>query len=231
MGLFSGRGNPALAQYAGMHLEVMDREGRLLFVAYAAVSRGSMTLKPLTNVNLREDVKEIKALLRGYNEETVKPVYLECVIRERRNGNWFTMDVKPAEYISDRSFHREDVRAVGEVMPMRQNDIEREKCMIINISAHGVAIRTQGVFRPGDRLLLISSLLKEWSVTPLLCAVRRVAKKGIEYEYGCEFVDLTEQTERIIMQAVQEIESRRIRYAMEMAEREQKGVHESFTKR
>jgi hypothetical protein len=202
-----------------MHLEVMDREGHLLFVAYAVVSRGSLTLKPLTNVNVQEDEDEVEALLRGYNENTGKPVFLECTINLRKNGTWYTLEVRPAEYISDRGFHREDVRAVGEVMPMRQNDIEREKCMIVNISSHGVCIRTQSVFRLGDRLLLISSLLKEWSVTPLLCAVRRVAKKGYEFEYGCEFVDLTEQTERIITQAVREIEARRIRFAMEEADR------------
>jgi len=213
LGIFSflkaNRDGAALNRYEGMRLEVLDRSEKLMFVAYAIITPAGMALRPLTNVNVERGEKRVRALLLGYDDETDKPVYLECIITERKDGAWDADDVKLADRPTGRRYHRQDIRVAGEVMPMRQNDIKRERCSIINASANGVCIRSDAVFRLGDRLLLTSSLLKEWAVSPLMITVRRCTKKGGSFEYGCEFVELTEETEKLILKALREIEVRR----------------------
>lgn len=213
MGLFSRirkkSGGLDLSRYAGMRMEVLDPDGRLYFVAYAVVSRdGSMTLKPMTAVHLGGSEKRLPARLRGYDGEHKLPVQLDCTISARGDGSWSAKDLKTAVTGSDRGFFRQETEFPGEVMPMRQNGIERERCRLVNISSHGVCIRTAAEFKLGDRLLLTSRLLREWEITPLMCAVRRGTRRGSVYEYGCEFVDINDETEAIITRAIMEMQVR-----------------------
>ncbi|MBO4914473.1 MAG: PilZ domain-containing protein [Oscillospiraceae bacterium] len=211
MGLFSKRRQKRLGQdltqYSGMRMEAYDERGQLLFVARTIASRdGSMVLRPLTEARLKGFERKVPVRLRGYGGKEKGTVELECTLTARGDGGWSVENVKLADKKSDRSFFRQETEYFGEVVPMRQNDIRSVPCRLVNISSHGVCISTQEEFKPGDRLLLTSRILKEWELTPLMCVVRRGTRKRGLYEYGCEFVDLTDQMESIITRAIMEMQ-------------------------
>ena len=198
----------ALKAYSGMRMEVMDTKERLIFVARATVTwEGEMCLWPLTKSRLNGDEVSYPVLLRGYDEASRKAVHMTGYITRGDDGGWSVEDPEITAKDNDRAFFRQGTGLEGEVMPMKQNDIFRAPCRLVNISAGGVCVRTQASFQLGDRLLLQSRLLKDWEVVPLMCVVRRGVKRKAYMEYGCEFVDLTEKQEDMIVKAILEMQT------------------------
>lgn len=194
-----------LKSYSGMRLEVMDAKERLVFVARATVSwEGEMCLWPLTSSRLNGDEVSYPVLLRGYDEAAKKAVHMTGYITRGADGGWSVEELEITGKENDRAFFRQGSGLPGEVMPMRQNDIFRAQCRLVNISAGGVCVRTQAEFQLGDRILLKSSLLEGWEVIPLMCVVRRGVKRKAYNEYGCEFVDLTPKMEDMIVKSILE---------------------------
>ena len=75
----------------------------------------------------------------------------------------------------------------------------------------GEVFATYIIVERGDKLLLRSDIFEGKTLPPLVCTVRRVTKRRIGYEYGCEFADLTPATEDMIAKAIMEIQLKRMR--------------------
>ena len=216
--LFTGRGKEDddkldLSEFAGMRVEVMDEGGALLFSARASESwDNALVLQPITVPQLRRATDEIPVTLRGYEDETRQAVHMDATLVRRSDGTWRAEDIEITGRDNDRAFYRQSTSIGGEITPMQGAGLYTQPCRVLNISAGGVCILVEPQYRIGDRLLLKSNLLEGWSMTPLLCEVRRVTKRKNGYEYGCEFTELTPAMEDMIAKAIMEMQVRQKRY-------------------
>ena len=198
-----------LSQYTGMRMEVMTPDGKLLFAARSNVDlHNTLHLQPITVVRLKGNY--IPVTLRGYEESARMAVHMEGTLVA--NGDiWDVEDVEIMGKENDRSFYRQDTGIDGEVMPMRQAGIRRIPCKILNVSAGGAGLFLPAEYRVGDRFLLQSKALEKWSITPLVCEVRRVTKRKSGYECGCKFLELTPVKEDKIASAIMEMQRQRVK--------------------
>lgn len=199
-------------EYANMRIEVMDETGELLFVGRSSVTvSGRMELQPITTPRLAPDAKYVSVLMRGYEESIRKAVHMEGYISAGRNGRWLVDDFEITGKDNDRAFYRQDTGIDGDVVQLRQAGIRSQPCWLQNISAGGVCILVDAEYALGEKLLIRSNLLEGWSLTPLMCVVRRITKRKNGYEYGCEFTDLTPMTEDLIAKAIMEMQLKKMR--------------------
>ena len=190
-----------------MRVEIMDEKGGLLFAARTNIKwDGSMELQPITVPRLRPGADAVPVTIRGYEDSVKKAVHMEGTLYDRGNGTWNVEDIELLGKDNDRAFYRQETAIGGEVTPMKQSGVYSEPCRIINISAGGVCILIDMEFRKGEKILLRSNLLEGWALTPLICVVRRVTKRKIGYEYGCEFTELTPAMEDVIAKAIMEMQ-------------------------
>ena len=197
----------SLERYVGMRIEIMNTSNVLLFTARVnSYWRGSMTLQPISVPRLPDDTY-MEVLLRGYSDKEKQAIHLSGMLSHRQDGLWDVDDIELEAKDNDRAFFRQPTTISGEITPMTKNDgIYGETCRVINISAGGVCIFTDVELRKGDKILLKSNLLEGWSLTPLLCVVRRITKRKNGFEYGCEFIDLTPVTEDVIAKAIMQMQ-------------------------
>lgn len=218
MGLFDRRakaksGGPRdLGEYAGMRIEVMNENGELLFVGRSDITAGGMLeLQPITVPRISPNAKYVSVVMRGYEDSVKKAVHMEGGISPRTNGRWAIEDFSVTGKDNDRAFYRQDTVIGGDVMPLRQAGVDSHPCRVVNISAGGVCIFVDAEYRRDEKLLLRSSLLEGWELTPLVCVVRRITPRKGGFEYGCEFTELNSATEDIIAKAIMEMQLRRRR--------------------
>ena len=202
----------SVAGYESMRVEIMDEDGKLLFVARVILSQTDrMELQPITVPRLAPNTLNLPVLLRGYDDTEKKAIHMSGDLSARSNGLWRVDSIAIVGKDNDRAFYRQDTTLSGEITPMQQTGVYSEPCRLINISAGGVCFLADVECREGERILLRSNLLEGWSLTPLVCVVRRVTKRKIGFEYGCEFTDLTPATEDIIAKAIMEMQVKRRR--------------------
>ena len=213
MGLFDRRKNGRnqdLSEYSGMRMEVMDEDGHLLFVARTSVTwDGVLELTPITTPHI-DDPDGMYVTMRGYEEAIRKAVHMEGEL-EQRSSTWRVSDIHVTGKDNDRAFFRQETAADGDVLPMKQTGITSNQCRVVNISAGGVCILTDKDFRVGEKLLLRANRMGDLQLPPLICVVRRVARRRNSFEYGCEFVDLKPAVEDAIVKAIMEMQRKRVR--------------------
>lgn len=202
-----GSGN--LGEYSGMRVEVVSEGETPLFVARVSVSwDGRMELTPISGLSSGiNELVSIPVSLRGYQESVRKAVHMDCNIERRSNGVWEVRNLEITGKDNDRSFFRQDTSIVGEVVQVGRGGINSQSCEVVNISAGGVCIRVAAAYAMGDKLMLNSKLLPNWDLAPLMCVVRRITRRrGVIYEYGCEFLNLNPATEDMIAKAIIEMQ-------------------------
>ena len=191
-------GGSVQSQYSGMRVEVLSRQDQPIFAGQP------ITIPPL------DGGQRYAVNLRGYQESAQKAVHMEADIVQRTNGAWKVENLEIIGKDNDRAFFRQELVMEGEVVPFKQAGVYSEPCRILNVSAGGVCIQSEDDYRIGDKLLLRSNLF-DGQLTSLMCIVRRVTKRRVGYEYGCEFTDLTPATEDMISKAVMQIQLKRMR--------------------
>ena len=217
MALFNRRNNDredasnASTQYAGMRVEVMSRQNQPIFAGRMSSSyNGGLEIQPISVPPLDAD-KRYAVNLRGYQESAQKAVHMMADIVPRTGGVWKVENLSVTGMDNDRAFFRQELIMEGEVMPFKQAGVYSEPCRILNVSAGGVCIQVDDNYRVGDKLLLRSSIFEGWRLSSLMCIVRRVTKRRIGYEYGCEFTELTPTTEDLISKAIMQMQLKRMR--------------------
>ena len=74
---------------------------------------------------------------------------------------------------------------------------------MLNISIGGACISTEYQFHEADRFLLKVNLLEDRPLSVMYCQVLRIIEKNENiFEYGCKFLELTEEDQETITQNI-----------------------------
>ena len=76
-------------------------------------------------------------------------------------------------------------------------------CKLLNISVGGASISSESRYHMGDKFLLKVRLLEDKPVSAIYGQVVRIAEKdGGRFEYGCQFLELTDDDQEKITQSI-----------------------------
>ena len=192
------------ADYAHMRVEVTAFDGQLLFVAKLMYPRGTTAeLHQYFDSALPEDTEPVRVRIRGYHDHTKKAVYMEGVITPMPKHIWKVEELVVNRVGNDRAFFRLDTDLDAHITKFSGRNAGEAPCRLLNISVGGACISTDHVHHEGDKLLLKVQLMEDRDISTIFCQVMRVVDKGSgKYEYGCRFLELTENDEERITQSI-----------------------------
>ena len=76
-------------------------------------------------------------------------------------------------------------------------------CKMLNISVGGACISSEHKYYAGDKFLLKVKLMEDRPESAMFCQVLRVTEKEDDkFEYGCQFLELTEADQDQITQNI-----------------------------
>ena len=191
--------------YSHMRVEVTTFDGRLLFVAKLMNHRGNRAeLHQYSETELPEEAEEaIHVRIRGYHDHLRKAVYMEGYITPLPKHVWQVEQLSVARVGNDRAFFRLDTDLEASVTKFIGRNAGEQPCRLLNISVGGAGISSEQQSWEGDRLLLTVRLMEDRDPSIMFCQVLRVIpKEGGRYEYGCQFLELTEADEEKITQNI-----------------------------
>ena len=184
---------PDLSPYSDLAVEVSGMDGQLLFMARLTILlRGRAELRQLSSSPLDEDVESLPVRIRGYQKSADQAVCLEGTISPQPvRYVWEVENLRLTQVGNDRAFFRLNTNV--EAKAILENMVGTETpCRLLNISVGGARIRSDYVWQEGDRFLLKVRLLEDREVSELSCQILRVVKQTPPYEYGCQFLNLSE---------------------------------------
>lgn len=194
-----------ITAYANMQVEVTSLNGQLLFIARFMYPEGTTAnLYQISESALPSDTKPVRAHIRGYHNESKKAVYMEGLVSPRGEPIWRVENLVIDHVGNDRSFFRLDLNVSASVTKFGGQDAGEEvPCKMLNISVGGARILATQRYWEGDRLLLNVRLPEGGSNSVIFCRVLRVIEKKEDlFEYGCQFMELTETDEDKITQSI-----------------------------
>ncbi len=197
--------------YSGMRAEVTTFDGRLLFVAKLLGVRGETAeLHQYSEIEIEEDDGPIHVRIRGYNDHERKAVYLEGVITPRPKNVWHVEELTVARVGNDRSFFRLTTNLDATATAFKGEAAGERPCKLLNISVGGACVGSEYEYQMEDKFLLKVRLLEDRPPSAMFCQVLRIIKKdGAGYEYGCRFLELTEEDQEKITQNIFEAQRKK----------------------
>ena len=214
----NGRVQPkSLRSYSGTCFEVFSQDDELLFVGNLLIQSGQVELHQTAGSDLA-DARFAKAhflpvTLRGFDAREKTAVHMKAVISRLSERIWTIEEANVVGMENDRAFFRQDTSFRGTAVQMEKEDAEPCLCYVRNVSAGGVCIQTQDVFEVGDKIMVRFDILPGQSLAQR-CVVRRVSRRKTSvysrwndyYEYGCQFVGLSQNAEDQIVRLVTELQ-------------------------
>ena len=196
------------ADYAHMRVEVTAFDGQLLFVAKLMYPRGTTAeLHQYFDSALPEDTEPVRVRIRGYHDHTKKAVYMEGVITPMPKHIWKVEELVVNRVGNDRAFFRLDTDLDAHITKSSGRNAGEAPCRLLNISVGGARIAAEQQYWEGDKLLLNVQLSEDRDNSVMFCQVLRVIEKEDgPYEYGCQFLELTEADEGKITQNIFDIQ-------------------------
>lgn len=192
--------------YSGLRVEAMTLDGRFLLAGKLMNYRGTQAeLYQYTDTEQPVQSQEpIRVKIRGYNDRMRKAVCMEGTISPLPKHIWKVEDLTAvAQLGNERAFFRLDVNLEATVTTFGGFGSGEYHCRMLNISVGGACISTDHVHHEGDKLLLKVKLMEDRDISTIFCQVMRVVDKGSgKYEYGCRFLELTENDEERITQSI-----------------------------
>ena len=81
--------------------------------------------------------------------------------------------------------------------------IGEKPCVMLNISVGGACVSSEYKYHEGDKFLLKVKLLEDRPESVMFCQVLRIVEKSEQrFEYGCRFLELTEEDQEKIIQNI-----------------------------
>ena len=193
-----------LELYSGMRVEVTTGSGVLLFVAKMLGIHGTAaTLHQYSDTELPQDGEPIPVKIRGYSDRDRKAVYLEGVISPLPNKVWQVEELTLIKIENARAFFRLDTNLDATATVFGGLSAGERPCKLLNISVGGAGIGSEYQYQMGDKFLLKVKLLEDRPVSAMYCQVLRVIEKeNAPFEYGCQFLELTEEDQEKITQNI-----------------------------
>ena len=193
-----------LSIYSGMRVEVTDASGRMLFVAKLLGLRdGQAELHQYSQTEAPRSEEPIPARIRGYCDRDRKAVYLEGLIAPLPRNIWAVTELKLCKVGNDRAFFRLETNLDATATMFRGLEMGEKPCKLLNISIGGARISSERRYHEGDKFLLKVRLLEDRPESAMYSEVMRVIEKeDAKFEYGCRFLELTEEDQEKITQNI-----------------------------
>lgn len=195
--------------YSGMRVEVTTfAEDRLLFVAkLMGLQKDTAKLyqySELITAHITEpEAESIHVKIRGYSDHERKAVHMEGFILPEQNHIWQVEALSIKKVNNDRAFFRLSTDIEAAITTFGGFGAGEKTCRMLNISVGGACIRTEDEYHENDKFLLKVKLLEDRPPSVMYCQVLRIIKhEGEEYEYGCQFLELTEEDQEKIIQNI-----------------------------
>lgn len=201
--------------YAGMRVEVTTFEGELLFVAKLLGLRGSRgELHLYSEASVPPEGEPFRVQIRGYSDRDQKAVYMEGTVTPAGRKVWPVEELTVCKVGNDRAFFRLTTSLDASATMFSGLEMGEKPCKLLNISVGGASIASESRYHYGDKFLLKVRLLEDKPTSAMYAQVVRITEKeGGKYEYGCRFLELTEDDQEKITQniyAVQRLKRRRM---------------------
>lgn len=194
--------------YNGLRVEVTTMDDRLLFVAtLLGLHQDQGTLFQTSEAAIAPKEEGIPVKIRGYSNRQARAVYLEGNMMPGKKDEWPVEGLTLVRTANDRAFFRQETDAEVLITPVGRIGAQQETGKMVNISVGGACIRLKGQHHPGDKFLLKVRLHDEQGEMVFVCEVRRaIEKDGGWYEYGCRFVQLSENEQNRIAQSIYDLQ-------------------------
>lgn len=193
-----------LEVYSGMRVEVTDLAGKLLFVAKLLNIRGAQAeLHQYSETQLEQNIDPFRVNIRGYSDRDRKAIYLEGMIYPTPRHIWKVEALTLSKAKNDRAFFRLDTNLDATAAMFSGLEIGEKPCKLLNISVGGACVSSEYRYHEGDKFLLKVRLLKDRPESVMFCQVLRVVQRDeSKTEYGCRFLELTEEDQEKITQNI-----------------------------
>ncbi|MDE7009637.1 MAG: PilZ domain-containing protein [Oscillospiraceae bacterium] len=193
-----------LALYSGIRVEVTTADGRLLFVAKLLGIRGNQAeLHQYSEAASFQGEPPLPVRIRGYSDRDRKAVYMEGLITPLPQNIWQVEELTISKVGNDRAFFRLETNLDATATMFSGLELGEKPCRLLNISVGGASIRSECRYHQGDKFLLKVKLLEDRPVSAIFSqVVRIIEKEGGKFEYGCQFLELTEEDQEKITQNI-----------------------------
>lgn len=198
------REEDALEVYSGMRVEVTTFEGQLLFVGKLLGLRGSHAELHQYSVSaISQEGDPMRVQIRGYSDHERKAVYMEGTVTPSAKSIWPVEQLTVCRVGNDRAFFRLDTDLEATATMFSGLEIGEKPCRLLNISVGGASVGSVSRYHKGDKFLLKVKLLEDRPTSVIFSEVVRVTEKGDgKFEYGCRFLELTEDDQERITQNI-----------------------------
>ncbi|MCI8598998.1 MAG: PilZ domain-containing protein [Lachnospiraceae bacterium] len=200
-----------LKAYSGMRVEITTEDGRLLFVAKLMGLKGNQAeLHQYSEIEIAQEEESIHVRIRGYSDHERKAVYLEGVITPKQKHIWQVDELTVVKIGNDRAFFRLTTDLDATATMFSGLEMGEKPCKLLNISVGGACIGSEYRYHKDDKFLLKVKLIEDRPVSAMFCQVIRIIEKEDEkFEYGCQFLELTEDDQEKITQNIFEVQRQR----------------------
>lgn len=201
----------ALDLYSGMRVEVTSFDGHMLFVAKLLGLNGNRAeLHQYSEAAVSQKDAPFPVQIRGYSDHEKKAVYMEGLIAPLPKNIWSVEDLKVCRTGNDRAFFRLNTDLDATATMFSGLEIGEKPCRMLNISVGGASIRSESRYHKGDKFLLKVQLLKDRPISAIFSQVVRVTEIDVaQFEYGCQFLELTEDDQDKITQNIFTVQRQR----------------------
>lgn len=204
-------GMEELELYSGMRVEVTTLEGQLLFVAKLMGLHGySGELHQYSEAAIPHEGEPIPVKIRGYSDHDRKAVCMEGVIAPSPHSTWTVENLTISKIGNDRAFFRLDTNLDATATMFSGLAMGEKPCKLLNISVGGANISSEFQYHQGDKFLLKVQLLEDRPMSAIFSQVVRIFERdGGKFEYGCQFLELTEEDQEKITQNIFTVQRQR----------------------
>jgi hypothetical protein len=188
-----------------MRVEVTDQSDNMLFVAKLQGLRGDQAeLHQYSESAIdREEEEPLPVKIRGYNDHNRKAVYMEGVITPKPQNIWSVAELNVCKVGNDRAFFRLETNLEASATMFTGLEMGEKPCRLLNISVGGARITSERRYHEGDKFLLKVKLLEDRPESAMYSQVVRVLEREDgKTEYGCRFLELTEEDQERITQNI-----------------------------
>lgn len=198
--------------YSGMRVLVENLEGNLLFIATLKDPQmqtaelyqySEMEFLQDTAAEAFPDAAPVPVRIRGYNDNKRKAVFMEGNMTPKLKHVWQIENLTVTAVENERSYPRLDTDLDAVIMVSDGTDAEERACKLFNISIGGAGIGLDQPYHKGDKFFLKAKLFGDRQTFVVYCEVLRVTQKDAsQFEYGCQFLELTESSQEQIRQFI-----------------------------
>lgn len=178
-----------------MRVEVTTHTGQILFVAKLLGLHGNKAeLHQYSESEITKDVESIHVRIRGYSDYERKAVYMEGVITPGPKHIWQVEELTVLRVGNDRAFFRLDTNLDATATMFSGLAMGERPCKLLNIGVGGASVGSEYRYHEGDKFLLKVRLLEDRPESAVFTRIVRIIEEDDgKFEYGCRFIELTDQ--------------------------------------